>query len=521
MAATRLLDGLATLQSQTVSNRAPGSYANDWGDEIQVQIPQTGVSIGELQDFLRGWLGRETSISGEIIRTSGGYAVTVRTGAEAGRQFVGTEAELDDLLKKASEAVYESTQPEGFAAWLRGQPGRTDEAAAVHERLTISGERERRAWAFAEWAAFAKTSRERLERAQRAEALDPELPLAQTMIASAQGEMGWDEAKLKTDRRAEQLLRGRRSSDYAPWAAVLNLKSTRASIASALGDYGGAAALFASAAEPTPDQPPVACRQCSAGALFQAAGAHAANHDAAAARRFSARGLALQPSYGPLMTASLAISTASARDDPQAVLAALDAPVIVAYAAQAGPSVEMTSLRPLRASALADLGRAAEAKAVVAPTPADCYACAIARAKGEAASGRIAQADRGFEQAIRRGPSLPQAYLAWGEAKLSRGDRDGAIAQFRLAVEAGPRWADPLKAWGDALLAKGDARAAVGKYRGAAELSPNWGALHLAWGRALDAQDRSGEAVERYRAAANADLSAADRTLVAKRLADL
>ncbi len=150
VAATRLLDGLASLQAQTVSNRAPGSYANDWGDEIQVQIPQTGVSIGELQDFLRGWLGRETSISGDIVQVADGYAVTVRTGAEAGKRFVGTEAELDDLLRRASEAVYESTQPEGYAAWLRGQPGKAEAAAAVHQRLTVSGERDRRAWAFAE-----------------------------------------------------------------------------------------------------------------------------------------------------------------------------------------------------------------------------------------------------------------------------------------------------------------------------------------------------------------------------------
>jgi tetratricopeptide (TPR) repeat protein len=518
VAATRLLDGLATLQAQTVSNRAPGSYANDWGDEIQVQIPQTGVSIGELQDFLRGWLGRETSISGEIIRVSDGYAVTVRTGTEPGRQFSGPEAELGAMMQKASEAVYESTQPEGYAAWLRGRPGRSDEAAAVLERLTVSGTRERRAWAFAEWAAFAGTPAQRLDRARRAEALDPHLPLAQTMIASALGEMGHDEAKLDADRRAARLLQGRRSADYAPWAALLNLKAAQASIATALGDHGGAAALYASAAEPSPDQPPVACQQCSAGAWFQAANAEAANHDVAAARRYWLRGQSLQPGSAPLIEASLAISAAVARQEPQAVLAALEAPLMAAYAAQAGPTFEMMSLRPLRASSLADLGRVAEASADIAPTPLDCYACVIVRGEVHAAARRDAEADRAFARAVLLAPSLPQAHYGWGRAKMARGDLAGAATQFRLAQKAGPRWAEPLKGWGDVLRAQGNPGAAVRKYREAAERAPRWGGLHLAWGQALDEQGRRQAALDRYRAAGVLDLSAEDRLVLARRM---
>ena len=31
------------------SSRAAQSYANNWGDNIKVEIPETGVSISELQ----------------------------------------------------------------------------------------------------------------------------------------------------------------------------------------------------------------------------------------------------------------------------------------------------------------------------------------------------------------------------------------------------------------------------------------------------------------------------------------
>jgi hypothetical protein len=145
-----------------------------------------------------------------------------------------TGGELDALIRKASEAVYESTQPEGYAAWLRGK-GRTDEAAAVHERLTISGSRERRAWAFAEWAGFGKTPPNRSSAPNAPSRWTPELPLAHRVLASAHASLGHDEAAFQARRRAVELLEGRRAEEMAPWAAVLQLKETRADIASALG----------------------------------------------------------------------------------------------------------------------------------------------------------------------------------------------------------------------------------------------------------------------------------------------
>ncbi|MBW8709355.1 MAG: hypothetical protein JF627_08880, partial [Alphaproteobacteria bacterium] len=58
--AGQLTDKLSQLQTATDSNRAARSYANDWGGDIKVEIPDTGVSIGEAYRFLKSWLGHET-----------------------------------------------------------------------------------------------------------------------------------------------------------------------------------------------------------------------------------------------------------------------------------------------------------------------------------------------------------------------------------------------------------------------------------------------------------------------------
>src|SRR5579871_6548878 len=46
--ATQLLDKLTRMQAETNSIRPAGTYRNNWGDDIKVEIPDTGISIGEL-----------------------------------------------------------------------------------------------------------------------------------------------------------------------------------------------------------------------------------------------------------------------------------------------------------------------------------------------------------------------------------------------------------------------------------------------------------------------------------------
>lgn len=57
--ANQLLDKLTAIQNATQTARPAQYYANNWGNDIKVQIPDTGVSIGEFNRYLRNWLGHE------------------------------------------------------------------------------------------------------------------------------------------------------------------------------------------------------------------------------------------------------------------------------------------------------------------------------------------------------------------------------------------------------------------------------------------------------------------------------
>src|SRR5438105_1715030 len=143
--ATKLLDRLSALQAQTGSYRAPSSYANNWGSDIKVQIPDTGVSIGEFNRFLHSWLGHQTRISGDIYRTPVGIAVTARAGSDTSPTFTGTDTELDKLIQKAAESVYRATQPYRYAAYLNNT-GRAKEAETAYGMLLANGSPEDRSW---------------------------------------------------------------------------------------------------------------------------------------------------------------------------------------------------------------------------------------------------------------------------------------------------------------------------------------------------------------------------------------
>ncbi len=116
--ASQMLDKLSAMQAITYSSRPPQTYENNWGDNLKVEIPETGISIGELQQFLKDWLGHDTRITGEVYRTATGIAVTAREGSEAGATFTGPESDLDGLMQQAAEHVYSVTQPFRYANYL-------------------------------------------------------------------------------------------------------------------------------------------------------------------------------------------------------------------------------------------------------------------------------------------------------------------------------------------------------------------------------------------------------------------
>jgi hypothetical protein len=148
--ASKLLDDLAEMQAATDlrSSRPKRSYANNWNDNLKVEIPETGMSLGEVQDLLVRWLGRQTRIDGEVYETPEGLVVTARSGAEPGKEHPGPAADLDGLVRQAAEDIYGATQPYRYAQYLIEQ-GRTQEGTDRLQRLSKSGAAKDRTWAIA------------------------------------------------------------------------------------------------------------------------------------------------------------------------------------------------------------------------------------------------------------------------------------------------------------------------------------------------------------------------------------
>jgi tetratricopeptide (TPR) repeat protein len=171
---------------------------------------------------------------------------------------------------------------------------------------------------------------------------------------------------------------------------------------------------------------------------------------------------------------------------------------------------------PYEATALAMIGQAARAHALIDKTPLDCYTCVRNRADIDAAEKNWRGADYWFARATGAAPSIPMAFWDWGRVLLERGDINGAIAKFALANQKGPHFADPLEGWGEALMAQNRSDLALAKFAEADKYAPNWARLHLKWGEAFFFAGQKDEAKKQFAIARTLDLLPAEKTELAQ-----
>ena len=517
--ASRLLDRLSEMGQQTFSVRAPSTYANNWNGDIKVQIPQTGVSVGELRRYLVEWLGRQTSIGGELYKTPDGLTLAARTGtAAAAIQTGASEAELDRMIQGAAESVYATTQPYRHAIYLRrdASPEGARKSKEALLRLIRSGDEADRIWAY---AAINLSYQEEgdfqaaIRASDAAIAIAPEFNLAHANRGGALGAIGHAEAGLHSYREAERtaLSHGAR---YMREEGLEYVKhSWRAVSAAEVGDYQTALLAGRQALMVGPED---------GATILELVLVQLGQHDVGEALEYFTAFPKPDPGANVHALAEFASAVAGLaaaiafENEDWATAHRLITSVDEAHLPPGARIGRRTGLLPYAAIALARTGDNQRAQALIATTPTDCYSCVWARGTIVALAGDASASDRWFAKAVRQGPSLPFGDTEWGRAKLARGDTAGAIALFNQAHEKSPRWADPLKLWGDALARKGDHAAALRKYADAAERAPRWGALHLAWGQALRRAGNESGANEKFAAALRMDLSTGDRARTEK-----
>jgi tetratricopeptide (TPR) repeat protein len=446
----------------------------DQAASVKIEIPQTGVSLDELEHFAHRWLGHQIFVNGAARNEADGdISISLHIAGAEPIEVRGSSADLDRLIQETAERAFASFDPTNYVVYLLTSD-RRPEALNAAEHLALSsdvqaGSPQERANAYSLWGGADPDQHRALSRALIAIELDPRIMLGWIVAARASAQLGHDQAAnnfyrkvigTKIDDQLPQLRGG-----YA-WA----ISEAHVAMDRATGDFAALEADYRGYHSTISER------------YAQRARVAAALHDAAHSREELTRALAAGPADIFMQETSWYVSSA-AGDWPQALRdakALIDAET-AAKAAAPGPDwagerelALQTVYLPRLAYAELMNNDVASATALMAQSPADCYLCVRIRALIAASAGDRAGADRWFAEVVRQAPDLPMAYWQWGQTMLVRGDLAGATKQLALAHEKGPHFADPLKAWGDVLVKQGRPGEALAKYDEALKYAPNW-----------------------------------------------
>jgi tetratricopeptide (TPR) repeat protein len=508
----RLNDFVA--KSDVISYRAADNIAGDWGDDSKVEIPETGIAISELSRALRGWLGHETRLSGEVYREGSRLILRLRVDGSVPVSVTGAENDLDAMITKGAEAVFAQTQPFRYQMYL-GQAGRIDEAIAHARSMALSGNNADRAWGYASWGNWLMSKgayHETIARAHDALALDPENPQAESDLLVAEWALGRLEATLDAAKAAKRALVAR--SDVAPIMAneaPLSMQQAIEELTGAWMDSIGHDRIMTQYTiyEFNLTIPPLIPMDYAQ--IYDAKTARTVMkdlpqwNDKATTAQFAIMGPELSQ-----------FTTLVAANDWKG--AAKDLADVDGYTLKLGivDDVRHTLIWPWLAYAEARAGDLTAGRALVALTPLDCNLCLRMRGRLAELSGDRAVAASWYARADADAPSFAFALTDWSAMLLREGDARGAIAKLEMAHARVPHFADPLEMWGEALMLLNRSDLALAKFEEANKYAPNWGRLHLKWGEALFWSGDKAEATKQFAIASGLDLSAADRSELAR-----
>jgi tetratricopeptide (TPR) repeat protein len=479
--ASGVLDGLQKLQDATRSTDKSLNTTSAWSSDVKIEVPETGVSIGEINRLLHQRFGHDLHIDGDLVQTeSGGLALTVRGDGVPAKTFDGAAGDLDKLTTQAAEYIYGRSQPVQYAIYLEGVDRNADALAFIPAAYARADGDEARAKLAHRWAnAYAGLN----QSAKAAEKQRLAMSLAKPnspewwanysnrvgSITAAEGEeTGWREshaflsavqAAPKSQRPPTRLLENV-AEDL--WDLPLFLASNLADAQSHNGAGTSTAILGPSVAD-----------------------TYALMHDPAQATRLLT---ASDPDDSITKAEALLLEGYAALDRGDA--AAAVPPLEAFYKAWlADPNLQFTySDQPcFLGLAYGLVGRMADAEPVF-KKPGAWSRCYAFHGDALAHAGDGAGAERVWAEGLKIAPDLPQVYLHRGVYELDHGDLKAAEADLSTAAAKAPHYADPRKAWGDVLAKQGRWKEALAKYDEALKYAPAWAELH----RARDAAARKG-----------------------------
>jgi tetratricopeptide (TPR) repeat protein len=466
--AAGLLDVLTKIQAANYTSAEHRALSNAWTSELSIEIPETGLSIGELEGALKTRFGHDQHIDGELVQTEkGGLALTVRGAGILPQTFTDDAHNLDKLLTEAGEYVYGQSQPGLWAAYLSND--RLDEAIRFAQAAYATADPSERPYLLNAWANAVSGKGgdgamvEALRLWQEAVRLKPDYWVGYSNVIFALKDLGDEEGALSKTEQMLKMAGGRpgRAPEYQYSVydtMVWDLPAARAEVVADMESHGGVGTLVATS---------------GADSIFVAQD-EALMHDIeAATRRLAATPVDEKNMVDVANAAFTRAVLAEERRDLQSAARDWDT-VALAYANPA-VSAQFPNTLCFAAVSYELIAQPAKADAALNATGklhfVDCY-----RFRGDVLESRgdWAGAQDWYEKAVKLAPSIPSGYYSWGVALAKHGDLDGAAAKFRDANQKGPRWADPLKAWGDVLMKQGNPHDALAKYNEALKYAPNW-----------------------------------------------
>jgi tetratricopeptide (TPR) repeat protein len=467
--ASKLLDRLRALQANTQAAAAYRGIKDAWSSDIKVELPQTGVSIGELERYLHDWLGHELHVGGDLEIMGDRVVLTVRGEGFEAKSFEGARRDLPQLVASAAEYIYGEAEPYLAATYLSTH-GRDADAVQLVQAKYASARPADRPFLLNAWGnALVNLGRvpDGVEKYAEALRIKPDYWIADSNAMAAQWDLGREEDAWRTGtamaRAAGRGQIGQRTLDlyFQPLDTLTwNLPALRTELIADLEKHGGVGSGVTQT------------RLLVADALARMHDPHAAElyleTSADVGSSSWVTGMTHFVHGWEALDRADWVRAADEMGAFDAIYAAdlVSRSTVPGYDCWRAPAEEMAG-RPERADAAITAGGRF----------VDCYRF---RADILDHRGDWAGAQKAYGEAVALAPDLPAAYYSWGLALARHGNPIGAAAKYAAANARGPHWADPLKAWGDALAAQGHWSDAAKKYAQASAYAPQWSALQVA-----------------------------------------
>ena len=472
--AAGLLDVLTKIQAASRANIEHRNLSNAWTNQISIDVPETGISIGQLERMIKTRFGHDQHVEGDLVKAPAGLALTVRGTGILPKTFTGETGALDKLVRQGGEYVFSQSQPGLWAAYLTNND-RNDEAILFAQRAYATVDPSERPYVLNYWAnaiidiGGERADAEALPMYREAVRLKPDFWSGYNNIMSALTGLGDEEGVVRVADQLKAAAGGRPGrapeNQYQNYdQLVWDLPAERIETIIDMDSHGGVGSQAA----------------ISGAENLSVAQYDAQMHDVEAAVLRLKTTLVDQKNVPDVAAAAFDRALiAEEEGDVKAAAKEWDA-FATAYAS---PSVSTASPNVICFAALTyeRTGQSAKADAALNAvgklTFVDCY-----RFRGDLLDlrGDWTGAQAWYAKAVQLGPSIPSGYYSWAVALAKHGKLDAAIARFKDANQRGPHWADPLKAWGDVLLQQGKSQDALTKYEEALKYAPNWKLLKAA-----------------------------------------